>query len=230
MGICGALTVGVAVLANGVLPGTVATRAGALVEQVGRGMPGSAVTCQQDTKLLRKIHIPAAKIAATPNKINWKMEGRVNAPGFRTGSDLFSVILLSTHFRFGSLGCRLRLTRLPKNVPIKMMATIIIPQAIIPSVTWAWSSDMGNGSPKTLEAALTVPTGKNSPMITIAATMMANNLPRKAKNWAGFIAMEASITPAKTVQDIQNVPTLQGSRHIFANFHTRHHERYSPEG
>jgi hypothetical protein len=59
----------------------VATGAGALVEQVGRGMPGSAVTCQQDTKLLRKIHSTAARMAPTPIKINWKTDGRLKVRG-----------------------------------------------------------------------------------------------------------------------------------------------------
>jgi hypothetical protein len=43
---------------------------GRLVEQVGSGIPGSEVTCQQDTKPLKKIQISAARTSPKPIKIN----------------------------------------------------------------------------------------------------------------------------------------------------------------
>jgi hypothetical protein len=43
---------------------------GRLVEQVGRGIPGSEVTCQQETKPLKKIQISADSTSPQPIKIN----------------------------------------------------------------------------------------------------------------------------------------------------------------
>ena len=68
--ICGALTVGVAVRATGVPAGLVAAGTGLLVEQVGRGMPGREVTCQQDTKPVRKDHNTTVRTNPNPIKIN----------------------------------------------------------------------------------------------------------------------------------------------------------------
>jgi len=39
---------------------------GLLVEQVGKGMPGSEVTCQQDTKPVRKVHNTTVRTNPTP--------------------------------------------------------------------------------------------------------------------------------------------------------------------
>jgi hypothetical protein len=57
---------------------------------------------------------------------------------------------------------------------------------------------MGNGSGKLVELAFTVPKGKNRPMTTIVVKRKASNLSKKDKNRAGFITLEASITPAKS--------------------------------
>src|SRR5664280_1599329 len=85
--ICGALKLGVAVLATGVSPGLLATGMGLLVEQVGRGMPGKEVTCQQETKLVRKIHKATVKTSPTPININWNKDGRLKARSFCTKSN-----------------------------------------------------------------------------------------------------------------------------------------------
>jgi hypothetical protein len=108
-----------------------------LAEQDGSGMPGSEVTCQQEIKPLRKTHSPTARMAPAATMIHWKMDGRAKVPGFCTGSDLFRAILSITHFCLGGLAGRLRAARLPNNVPAKIMATIIMPQTMIPSVMWA---------------------------------------------------------------------------------------------
>jgi hypothetical protein len=74
-----------AVSVIGVLPGMVATGAGSLlVEQDGRGIPGSEVTCQQEIKPLAKIHSATARIAPAPTMIHWKTDGLPNAPGLRS--------------------------------------------------------------------------------------------------------------------------------------------------
>ena len=56
-----------------------------------------------------------------------------------------------------------------------MMITIITPQTMIPSVMCAWSSDMGNGSGKILEAARTDPPGKNIPVTNLTVITSRGN-------------------------------------------------------
>jgi hypothetical protein len=58
-----------------------------LVEQVGRGMPGKEVTCQQEIKLVRKIHKAKVKTSPTPININWNKDGRLKARSFCTKSN-----------------------------------------------------------------------------------------------------------------------------------------------
>jgi hypothetical protein len=60
-----------------------------LVEQVGRGMPGSEVTCQQDTKPVKKTHKIAAITNPTPIRINWRTDGWLNVRSFCTKSNFF---------------------------------------------------------------------------------------------------------------------------------------------
>ena len=85
----GALRLGVAVWAMGVLPALVATGAATPVEHVGSETPGSEVSRQQDTNPLRKTYITTARTNPVPIKIEWATDGRLKVRSFWVRSDLF---------------------------------------------------------------------------------------------------------------------------------------------
>jgi len=69
---------------------------------------------------------------------------------------------------------------------------------------------MSGGSPKTFEAALTVPKGRNITIINIVVMIITSNLTKKGESWAGFIAFAASISP-----EITNLGSPPGSAFYF---------------
>jgi len=81
-----------------------ATAADWLVEQLGGGMPGSGVTCQQATNPLRKVHSSAARITSTPIMINWVTDGPLNVRILCTRVNILFAIFyyqLTYHLKMG---------------------------------------------------------------------------------------------------------------------------------